>query len=280
MEKFRETGIGAAVGQTTEMSARSKDGAEFPVALSLSAFQMNGRWHAVGIVRDITQSKLAEKRILASLEEKELLLEEVHHRVKNNLQIIASLLDLQLGYVGGRGPQEVFGEIKNRVKSMALVHEKLYLSKDLSKVDFHDYLTTLINNLYRSYSVNPAKIALKLEVEDVFLGIDTAIPCGLIVNELIANALKYAFPGDREGEVHVTLGRTEDERGEGVFDLRIEDNGVGVPQDVDMKGTKTLGLSLVTTLVEHQLRGSIDLQREGGTKFYIRFKEMRCRKRI
>jgi PAS domain S-box-containing protein len=281
METFRDTGKGGAVGQTMEITAKKKDGAEFPIALSLSAFQMDGRWHAVGIVRDITQRKLAEKSILASLEEKEVLLQEIHHRVKNNLQVISSLLDLQLEYVEDRAPQEVFNEIKNRIKSMALVHEKLYLSKDLSKVNFHDYLATLIDNLYRSYSVNPAKIRLMLEVEDVSLGIDTAIPCGLIVNELITNALKYAFPEEREGEVLVMLRRTgEDVRGEGEYELTVKDDGVGIPQEVDLKDTKTLGLSLVTTLVEHQLRGSIDLKREVGTKFCIRFKELRYKRRI
>jgi PAS domain S-box-containing protein len=281
METFLATGKGRAVGQTIKLTAVRKDGTEFPIALSLSSFKMNGRWHAVGIARDITQRKLAEDRILASLEEKKLLLQEIHHRVKNNLQIISSLLDLQLEYVAGKQPQEVFNEIKNRVKSMAIVHEKLYVSQDLSKVDFHDYLTTLIDNLYRSYSVSLAKITLKLEVENVSLGIDTAIPCGLIVNELITNALKYAFPGERTGEVQVALRRTgRDVRGEGEYELTVKDNGTGIPQEVDLKKAKTLGLHLVSTLVEHQLRGSIDLKREAGTQFCIRFNEVRYKKRI
>jgi PAS domain S-box-containing protein len=281
METFLATGRGGVVGQTIEITAIRKDGTEFPVALSLSSFEMNGKWHAVGIARDITQRKLAEDRILASLEEKKLLLQEIHHRVKNNLQIISSLLDLQREYVAGREPQEVFNEIKNRVKSMAIVHEKLYLSKDLSKVDFHDYLTTLIDNLYRSYSVSLAKITLKLEVENVSLGIDTAIPCGLIVNELITNALKYAFPGERTGEVEVVLRRMGGAvGGEGEYELMVKDNGVGIPQELDLEKAKTLGLHLVSTLVEHQLRGSIDLNREGGTQFFIRFNEVRYKKRI
>ncbi|SPP99728.1 hypothetical protein NBG4_110031 [Candidatus Sulfobium mesophilum] len=281
MGKLRENGNGAGAGQTIEIVAKRKNGTEFPVALSLSAFQLNNRWHAVGIARDITQRRLAEKRILDSLEEKGLLLQEIHHRVKNNLQIISSLLDLQLEYVAGRKPQDVFSEIKNRVKSIALVHEKLYLSKDISKVDFNDYLLTLIDNLYRSYNISLARIALKLDVEDVFLGIDTAIPCGLVINELFTNALKYAFPGERNGEVHVMLRKTgKDEKGVGLYELRVEDNGIGMPHEVDTRGSKTLGLHLVTTLVEHQLRGSIDLKREGGTKFYIRFKELKYKKRV
>ncbi len=278
---FTETGRGPAVGKTIEMTALRKDGTEFPVELSLSALQMDDRWHAVGMVRDITQRKLSEKRILSSLEEKELLLQEIHHRVKNNLQVISSLLDLQLGYHDDTLLKNIFNEIKNRVKSMALVHEKLYLSKDLSKVDFHDYLTTLINNLYRSYSVNPAKIRLELEIENVFLGIDTAIPCGLIVNELITNALKYAFPGERTGEVRVMLRRTDEGlKEEGEYELTVKDNGVGIPQEVDLNDTKTLGLYLVTTLVEHQLRGSINLKREGGTALYMSFRELKYKRRI
>ncbi|SPP99724.1 PAS domain S-box (fragment) [Candidatus Sulfobium mesophilum] len=164
---------------------------------------------------------------------------------------------------------------------MAFVHEKLYLSKNLSKIDFNDYLTTLISNLYRSYSVSPARVVLRLDVEDVFLGIDTAIPCGLVVDELITNSLKYAFPGERKGEAHVMLRKAgEDEKRERLYELTVEDNGVGIPREVDMGGANTLGLYLVSTLVEHQLRGYIDLKREGGTKFFIRLKELKYKGRI
>jgi two-component sensor histidine kinase len=278
---FRTTGTGAAIGQTFEMTARKKDGSEFPIELSLSAFKMRDGWYAVGIVRDITQRKLAENRILASLEEKELLLQEIHHRVKNNMQVISSLLDLQLGYVQSKQPKEIFSEIKNRIKSMALVHEKLYLAKDLSKVDFHDYLSTLISNLYRFYNMSMAQVALKLDVKDVSLGIDTAIPCGLIVNELVTNSLKYAFPEGRAGEVAVTFRKTgEKDDGQEWYELDVRDNGVGLPETLDMKEIKTLGLYLVTTLVEHQLRGTIGIRSEGGTECNIRFKDLRYRKRV
>jgi two-component sensor histidine kinase len=135
--------------------------------------------------------------------------------------------------------------------------------------------------LYRSYNVSIAKIALTLEVEDVSLGVDTAIPCGLIINELVTNALKYAFPGARAGEVLVRLRKAgQDEGGECMYELTVRDDGVGIPQEVDLKDAKTLGLYLVTTLVEHQLRGSVDMKREGGTTFDIRFKELRYKKRV
>lgn len=281
MERFRESGGGTAVGRTTELIAMRKDGTELPVELSLSAIRMKGAWHAIGIVRDITQRKTAENKILASLEEKELLLQEIHHRVKNNMQVISSLLDLQLGYIGSKQPRDIFSEIKNRIKSMALVHEKLYFSKDLSKVDFHDYLKSLVDNLIRFYGVNTAAISITLDVHDIFLGIDTAIPCGLIVNELITNSLKYAFPEGRRGDVVIMLRQTDGESADGrMYELTVSDNGTGLPEGLDLRGGKTLGLYLVTTLVEHQLQGTIDLDRTEGTRFRMRFREMKYKKRV
>lgn len=281
MKRFRETGEGNAVGRTVELVGRRKDGSEMPVELSLSAIRVKGRWHSVGIVRDITQRKLTEKKILASLEEKEVLLQEVHHRVKNNMQVISSLLDLQLDCLGEKPPREIFSEIKNRIRTMSLVHEKLYLSRDLSRVDFQDYLTTLTDNLYKSYNVSLSKVALDLDVGGILLGIDTAIPCGLIVNELITNSLKYAFPGERKGEIRVALRQAgAGERGESQYELTVRDDGVGIPEDVQLRGVKTLGLYLVTTLVEHQLQGSIHLHRTAGTRFDIVFKELKYKRRI
>ena len=281
LHSFRETGEGPSVGKTAELTARRKDGMEFPAELSLSALQMNDRWHAVGIVRDITGRKLAESKLLESLEEKELLLHEVHHRVKNNMQVITSLLDLQLGYLEKSDPKELFSEIKNRIRTMSLVHEKLYLAKDLSQVDFSDYISSLVSNLYRFYHVDPAKIVLNLDIRNISLGIDTAIPCGLIVNELITNALKYAFPGNKTGEIQVKLlkaGETVDNRSE--YELTVRDNGIGIPESLDLKEIKSLGLYLVTTLVEHQLQGTIKLDRTSGTDFSFKFRELKYRKRI
>jgi len=281
LRDFNETGKGEGVGKTIELTALKKDGTEFPVELSLSALKMNDRWHAVGIVRDITQRKLVQKQMLESLKEKELLLQEIHHRVKNNMQVITSLLDLQLDYIGGRQPAEIFSDIKNRIRSMSLVHEKLYHSRDLSRVDFQDYVTSLVSNLYKFYDASPERIKLNLDIEDIFFGIDTAIPCGLIVNELITNSLKYAFPGDREGEVGLRLNKTgEGSRGEGIYSLLVRDNGIGIPPDLDLKGVKTLGLYLVTTLVEHQLQGTVDLDRSNGTEFRIMFRVLKHKERI
>jgi PAS domain S-box-containing protein len=281
MEEFKDSGKGAAVGKILELTAKKKDDTEFPAELSLSAIQLKGRWNAIGIVRDITERKQAENRILESLEEKELLLREIHHRVKNNMQVISSLLDLQLGYLSDKQPHELFNESKNRIKSMALVHEKLYRSKDLAKINFSDYISTLINNLYMFYGVDIDRVALKLDMEEITLGIDTAIPCGLIINELATNSLKYAFPDNRDGEIkialHMTGERHKDDRG---YVLTVGDNGIGLPENLDLKEIKTLGLHLVTTIVEHQLQGTYELHRTNGTEFHIRFKEIKYGKRI
>ncbi|MCK4417131.1 MAG: hypothetical protein KAV99_03080, partial [Candidatus Latescibacteria bacterium] len=226
---------------------------------------------------DITERKRAEEQIKASLKEKEILLKEVHHRVKNNLQVISSLLRLQSGYVKDKESLEMFRESCDRVRSMALIHEKLYQSEELSRVDFAKYIQDLTDHLFRSYGANSEAIRLKINVVDGLLGIDTAIPCGLIINELVSNSLRYAFPEGREGKICIDLrsdlpaapSDTAAQRGN-KFTLIVSDNGVGLPKDLDFRNTKSLGLELVNTLAD-QLRGTIELDRSGGTAFKIRF---------
>ncbi|MCD1295452.1 hypothetical protein CUJ83_10620 [Methanocella sp. CWC-04] len=226
---------------------------------------------AIELLRDITIEKKAEDMIKESLKEKEVLLREIHHRVKNNLQIISSLLNLQSGYVKDREALGMFRESQNRVKSMALIHEKLYLSKDLAKIDFAEYIRSLTNNLFHSYGAYKNNITLKTKINRVSLGIDTAIPCGLIINELVSNSLKYAFPRGRSGEVWIELNRDYTEEGI-TFILKVGDNGIGFPGGLDFKNTETLGLQLVNTL-SCQLGGTIELNRENGTEFIITFQE-------
>ncbi len=224
----------------------------------------------VVVLRDITERKRAEEQIEASLREKEVLLKEIHHRVKNNLQVISSLLYLQSRGVENDQALEMFRDSESRVRSMALVHERLYQSEDLARVDFAEYVRRLANYLFRSYGVNTNVIRLKINVEYVFLGVDMAIPCGLIINELLSNSLKHAFPDGRAGEIRVEL-RAD---GEGQFTLMISDNGVGFPKGLDFPDTKTLGLQLVNTLV-NQLEGTIELDRRDGTTFEIAFAELK-----
>jgi len=221
-----------------------------------------------GVTQDITGQKQAEKRIKENLKEKEVLLSEIHHRVKNNMQIISSLLKLQSAKIEDKKYVDMFKDSENRIRSMALVHEKLYQSKDFSSIDFKGYVKSIANLLIRNYSVNPDKIKLNTEIEDIPLGLDNAIPCGLIINELISNSLKYAFPKDREGEIKIVLRAINSHE----IELTVSDDGIGIPAEIDARETESLGLQLVYILAENQLEGSIELDRESGTAFRIRFR--------
>jgi len=217
--------------------------------------------------QEIAERKRVEEQIRASLREKEVLLKEIHHRVKNNLQVISSLLYLQSKNVQDQQSLEILQDSQNRIRSMALVHERLYQSQDLARVDFAEYVRGLANQLFRFYGVNTNVIQLKINMDKVFLGVDTAIPCGLMINELVSNSLKHAFPDGREREVRIELGLDD-----GQCTLMVSDNGVGFPQDVDFRDMGSLGLQLVDTLV-NQLEGTIELDRSGGTAFKIGFTE-------
>jgi len=221
-----------------------------------------------GMVQDITERKRVEEQIEASLKEKEMLLREIHHRVNNNMQVISSLLWLQSEYIKDKKYLEIFRDSQNRIISMSLVHEKLYRSKDLAKIEFNEYIRDLVNGLFQSHGVKTGTIELKINTDNVSLGILQAIPCGLLINELITNSLKYAFPEDRKGEIIVSLNLNN----ENVVELKVGDNGVGIPSDVDFRKTESLGLRLVTILAEDQLQGKIDLDRSRGTEFIIKFK--------
>ena len=211
------------------------------------------------------ERKRAEEKIRASLKEKEVLLQEVHHRVKNNMQIISSLFNLQSKQVKDKQMLDVFKSSQERIKSMALIHERLYQSKDVAKVDFAEYVQSLSRRLFSVFGADPKNIKLDLSVKKIFLGIDTAIPCGLIVYELIANSLKHGFPDGKKGEVKIVMHLLN----ENEIELIVTDNGVGLPKKVDFRDTETLGLHLVKILAEDQLRGEIKLDRTKGTSFRI-----------
>ncbi len=220
---------------------------------------------------DITRRKQAEEQIKASLKEKEVLLREIHHRVKNNMQIISSLLRLQSRYTKDKQILDIFKASQNRIETMAFIHEKLYQSQDLARVDFTDYVNTLTRNLFTTYGVSTARIKLNIDIKNVSLPLDNAIPCGLIINELVSNSLKHAFPPDKEGEIKIALHLSNGNK----WQLIVSDNGVGIPEDIDFRNTKSLGLHLVTILAEDQLRGEINLNRTEGTEFKIKFEEPR-----
>ncbi|MCK4250878.1 PAS domain S-box protein [candidate division WOR-3 bacterium] len=229
-----------------------------------------------GIARDVTDRKRAEEQIKQSLKEKEVLLKEIHHRVKNNMQIISSLLNLQSRYIKGKKALEMFQNSQARIRAMALVHEKLYRSQDLARINFVEYVNDLVKQLFRSHGISPAKIKFNIKIKDVFLDINTAIPCSLIINELVSNSLKHAFPASakaaagkpngRKGKIDIVFNLGEDNK----LLLMVKDNGIGLPDKIDIKNTTTLGLQLVTTLVE-QLGGTIEVDMKRGTTFKIKF---------
>ncbi|MBU7025852.1 MAG: PAS domain S-box protein [Theionarchaea archaeon] len=249
------------------LELKRKDGGSIFAEVSTRMIKKNGEIEGIlSILRDVTERKKAEENVKASLREKEVLLREIHHRVKNNLQIISSLLSLQSRYIRESQYTEMFKESQNRVRSMALIHEKLYQSEDLAKIDFTEYIKPLVHELIRSYEVDPDKVAVRIQVDDVSLGVDTAIPCGLIINELVSNSLKHAFP-DRKGEIKIALHSVD-----GTIELTVSDNGVGIPDTIDFRNAETLGLRLVTILAEDQLDGDINLIRGKGTQVRITFR--------
>lgn len=219
-------------------------------------------------IRYAIERKHVEEQLKISLQEKELLLKEIHHRVKNNMQVISSLLRLQSRHIEDPKAYEMFMESHARVRSMALVHENLYKSDDLGKIDFSDYIKPLANGLYRLYGQDPQKVKLIMDVQHVSLSIDLAIPCGLIVNELVSNALKYGFPKEfkQSGWIKIVLRMKEKN-----IHLQVEDNGIGIPGSLDIKQTDSLGMHLVHMLVEDQLKGSVELKRGNSTCFSVQF---------
>ena len=218
--------------------------------------------------KKIAEQERVEGELTASLREKEILLHEVHHRVKNNMQVISSLLKIQSGYVNDdvRG---MFEECQHRILAMSLVHENLYKSQDMASVDFKEYIKTLLHDVFWSYGygVSTGRIKLEMNVEDVSFSVGDAMSCGLIINELVSNSLKHAFPEGRSGKIKVSLRAL----GEGRFELVVGDDGIGVPQHLDFRDVATLGMHLVILLAEDQLRGAIELDRTGGTEFLITF---------
>jgi two-component sensor histidine kinase len=216
----------------------------------------------------------SDAQIKISLKEKEILLREIHHRTKNNLQIIAALLEMQADEADDPRLNEFFRESQNRIHAMSMVHENLYMSTNLSRIALDSYLKNLVEDLIYSYKELEAKIKLKMDVDPIKINIESTIPCGLIVTEIVSNALKHAFKGFDYGEIYVGAYYEED-----YIVLEIKDNGVGIPDDVKLDGSTGLGLQLVETFVE-QLEGSISINRDQGTSFTIKFKEIKYRERM
>ena len=220
-----------------------------------------------GIAHDITDKQIAEEKLKNSLKEKEILLKEVHHRVKNNLQVISSILNLQSSYVNDDSTLTILRESQDRIKTMSIIHESLYQANDFSEINFSEYIVSLSKNLVHSYGVLDSFVETNFTIDNVSLSLDLSIPCGLIINELVSNALKYAFKGRKKGKLNISLLLKN-----GVVTIIVADDGVGVPKNLNIKETNTLGLQLVTTLVE-QIDAELKLESINGTTFTITFKQ-------
>jgi PAS domain S-box-containing protein len=253
--------------QEVELKLKKGDGSEFYASLKSVVVEKsaNDLVEFRIIVTDITERKQAEEKIKASLKEKETLLQEIHHRVKNNFTIVSSLLSLQASSINDERLTEALLDSKNRLQTMSAIHETLYQSENLSAIDMSIYLSKLGNDVARNYSTG-SKLNLKVESENILIGAKQASPIGLVVNELVTNSLKYAFPTNEDGEIKIILQKAEDQ-----IELEYSDNGIGMPEGFDWKNSKSLGLKLVRTLVENQLDGSIEMESKNGTKFIIKF---------
>ncbi|MEB3883116.1 histidine kinase dimerization/phosphoacceptor domain -containing protein [Lyngbya sp. CCY1209] len=256
-----------------EAMAKRRDGSRFPQEVSLT---LADNRRLICVFRDITERKQAEEQIRTSLKEKEILLKEIHHRVKNNLLIVSNILELQEDYISDSEILKVLADSQKRIYSMALIHEKLYRSPGLDRIDFGDYLETLADNLFETYNFIPGdRITFQSDVEPIYLNVETANPCGLIVNELVSNALKHAFPDGRSGTLKLSLRRDEGEK----IILIVKDDGIGFPENLDFRTVESLGLELVCTLT-HQLRGTLEMSRNNGTEFKLVFSERQYRNRL
>lgn len=253
---------------TLESLHRAKDGRVYPVEISANHVVFDGKEYNCAFASDITERKRVEEALRVSLAEKTVLLQEIHHRVKNNMQIVNSLIDIQSDSINDVQVRSYFRECQNRISSLALVHEQLYQSRDFASVDFAEYISNLATRLFTSFVENPERVTLKIDTESISLNIDQSIPCGLIVNELMSNSLKYAFPDNRKGEIIIRLNTGP----EGWITLAVADNGVGLPADVDFRNTQSMGLQIVCMLVK-QLKGELELRDCAGAAFVVRFRK-------
>jgi PAS domain S-box-containing protein len=275
--RFREPHLGLrsaflAAPQTRTMGvgrdlyAVKKDGNEFPVQIGLNPLPSDEGTMILSAIVDITDRKEREQRIEAALKEKDLMLGEIHHRVKNNLQVLYSLLAMQTSNIKDAAAVNVLRESQNRVKSMALIHQRLYESANFAQVDFRDFLEEFIPALLASYGSDPGLIFVSFTGVEARLPISIAIPCGLVVNELVSNALKHAFPDERRGRIEIDLITEPND----IIVLSVSDDGIGIPDDLDLARTGTLGLQLVTSLAT-QLGAKIAIHRSKPTRFELRF---------
>jgi PAS domain S-box-containing protein len=259
--RMRDRLAGNQVPPRYEVRVIRKDGSIIWLEMISNRIEYQGKPAIQAAIIDITDRKQAEERIKASLKEKEVMLREIHHRVKNNMQIILSLLRIQSRVVKDSATREMFKQSQNRIRSMALIHEALYKSEDLAKIDFSDYISRMTTHLLSLYREDLGEVSINQEAEGIFIDINRAIPCGLVISELVSNSLKHAFPDRRRGQIVIRMKRDKKDK----HTLTVKDTGVGFPESLDFREAETLGLQLVTDLVA-QLNGTIGMEKKDGTE--------------
>lgn len=279
MDIVKATGMarqkGKLVPESYEIKILTKSNEEKWLFYSAKVINYNGNPAILGTAIDITQLKNAEESLKSSLIEKEILLKEIHHRVKNNLQIVSSLLKLQSTYIKDITSLNLFKESQNRVQSMALIHQKLYQARDLTNINFSEYAGSLISYLMQTFGITPDLMEVSINPEKIFMSIDNAIPAGLIINELVTNSIKHGFPSGSPGKIDICT--SYDETTEN-YTLTVRDNGVGISDEIDIHKSPSFGLKLVTTLTE-QMKGNISVIRENGTMFIVTMKNAHYKER-
>jgi len=267
-DRYRRRMQGEEISELVPIQLIRKDGTEIPIELTSILTTFMGTKTLVTLSRDITERVKAEEHLKTSLKEKEVLLREIHHRVKNNMQVIISLLKLQSGNVKDKQVLNTLMNSQMRIEAMASVHETLYSTESLAAIDFKTYASKLAGTIFQTYGTSSSRVELKIEAEDIVFEIEKATPVGLIINELVSNALKHAFPDNRSGEITIRLNKIKEDE----IELVVGDNGIGLPEAFDFRNSDTLGFKLVKIIAETQLDGNIELDRKGGSHFNIRFK--------
>jgi PAS domain S-box-containing protein len=258
-----------------ELRTIKKGGTPFWCYANISAFEHHEYQHVwISTQTDITERKAAEEQTREALRREVLLKEEIHHRVKNNLQVVNSLLYLESIGAAEQATREILRDCQSRIKAIALIHEKLYRSEDIERVDFTDYGTDLVSDLIRTYDVHSTDVAVHTDFDKVSLGVDTAVPCGLIMNELIANVFKHAFVDGAKGDLWIKMSQLGDK----AYMLTVRDNGVGLPEGFSLETASSLGMKLVRDLIR-QLEGTLAVEGDKGTTIHATFRESKYRER-